>query len=87
MVSKVIRELYIDYDHFEEYDKDVMYYLADCKITTPCIILDKTQKFFKEKNGKPVAVLHYNISIDTEELLWIKLTAPKIILKEVSISL
>lgn len=87
MVSKVIREMYVDYDNFSEYNADIMHYLAGCKITAACIMVDVMEKFFKKRNGKAVPVLHYNVSVDAEELTWIKLSAPEIILKEVSTSL
>jgi hypothetical protein len=87
MVSKVVREVFIDYDNFSEYDADVMHYLAGCKTTGAGIMIDFMEKFFKRRNGKPIPVLYYLVSVDTEYLLWIKLSAPEIILKEVSISL
>lgn len=81
MVDKVNRTIYVDYDNFEEYNSTIMYYLAGCKTCAASIMVDIREKYFKRKNGKPVAVLSYTISIDSEDLLWITLTEPKIILE------
>ena len=87
MADKVIRDVYLNYDKYDDIDPKVMCHLSGCRINAACVLVDVMQKLFKRHNGKGVPVLHYRVSIDTEDLLWIKLTAPEIYLLEVSTSL
>ena len=87
MADKIIRDVYLNYDKLDEIDLKVIHHLSECKISAARIIVDVNQKLFNPHNGKYVLVLRYRISIDTEDLVWIKLTEPTIVFKEVSTSL
>lgn len=87
MADKVIREVFLDYDRLDGYDQGILRLLINSKMSPVRFFTDGMEMCFKRRNRIGVQVVYYLVNLDSEDLVWIKLTAPEIILKEVSTSL